>query len=211
MIQQTEAKRALIIVDVQNDFCTGGSLCVADNEQIFPVIDRLRNAEGPKKFDYVFRTRDWHPLNHASFQASNPGSQLFEKIILPDTGVEQVMWPTHCVQNTHGADWHPLCPLRPGEIVVDKGTLERVDSYSGFGSHPEDTGLLKELLAREVTEIYCVGLALDYCVGSTACDGAKNGFKTYLITDATKSVNPSTEALMLERLKAAGVILVTSD
>ena len=210
MIHSTQ-KRVLIIVDVQNDFCTGGSLCVTDNEQIFPVIERLRRNEGPKRFDYVFRTRDWHPSTHASFHANNPGSELFGKVILQDTGVEQVMWPTHCVQNTHGADWHPSCQLKPEEIVIDKGTLDRVDSYSGFGSHPEDTGLLKELQTRGVTEIYCVGLAFDYCVGSTACDGAKYGFKTYLITDATKSVSPSTEAAMLERLKEAGVILVTSD
>ena len=90
----TEKKTALIIVDMQNDFCTGGSLCVQENEATFPIINKLRK-EG--HFDYVFRTRDWHPQNHASFQINNPGSKLFEKIVLPDTGVEQVMWPSHCV------------------------------------------------------------------------------------------------------------------
>jgi len=125
---------ALIIVDVQNDFCTGGSLQVPDNEVIFPIIDKLRTN---CSFDVVVRTRDWHPASHASFQANNPGTKLFEMITLKDTGVEQVMWPTHCVQGTHGAEFHSDCELRENEIVVDKGTLERVDSYSGFGSAPE--------------------------------------------------------------------------
>ena len=102
------------------------------------------------------------------------------------------MWPTHCVQGTHGAEFHKDCALREGEVVIDKGTLERVDSYSGFGSPPEKTNLLQELQARGVTALYCVGLAYDYCVGSTAEDGAKLGFKTYLLTDAARSVSEQT-------------------
>ncbi len=103
-----------------------------------------------------------------------------------------------------------MCARREGEIVIDKGTLERVDSYSGFGSHPEKTNLFDQLSQRGVKTIYCVGLAYDYCVGSTAEDGAKLGFKTYLIRDATRSVDKTTEALMQERLKAAGVIEIES-
>ena len=98
------------------------------------------------------------------------------------------MWPTHCVQGTKGAEFHPGVPVRDDEIIIDKGTLERVDSYSGFGTAPEVTTLKAKLDSRGVTEIYVVGLAYDYCVGSTAVDGAKNGFKTYLLTDATRSV-----------------------
>ena len=97
------------------------------------------------------------------------------------------MWPTHCVQNTRGAEFHESVPVESDEIIVSKGMLERVDSYSGFGSPPETTTLKDELTSRGVTEVYCVGLAYDYCVGSTAVDAAKNGFKTYLLTDATKS------------------------
>ena len=199
---------ALIIVDVQNDFCTGGSLQVADNEMIFPIVDKLRTNGS---FDLVVRTRDWHPASHASFQANNPGTQLFEMITLADTGVQQVMWPTHCVQGTHGAEFHPLCELRENEIVVDKGTLERIDSYSGFGSAPEQTTLLATLRDRNIQNVVCVGLAYDYCVGSTACDAAKHGFVTTILQDATKSVAASTAEAMTKRLEEAGVQLVLSD
>ena len=121
------------------------------------------------------------------------------------------MWPVHCVQNTKGAEWHEKCEPRDGEVVVDKGTDKTVDSYSGFGTAPEKTILLDELKKEGITEIYCVGLAYDYCVGSTAEDGAKNGFKTYLVTDATKSVNEATAEPMKKRLADAGVIPITSE
>ena len=121
------------------------------------------------------------------------------------------MWPSHCVQGTRGAEFHPECPMLEGEILIDKGTLERVDSYSGFGTFTEQTPLLQELTKRGVSTIYCVGLAYDQCVGSTAEDGAKNGFKTYIIRDATRSVAKETEALMEKRLEAAQVIEIKSD
>jgi nicotinamidase/pyrazinamidase len=121
------------------------------------------------------------------------------------------MWPTHCVENSHGAQFHPDCPLTPNEIVVDKGTNDRVDSYSGFGSLPEVTNLQSLLDERHVKTIYCVGLAYDYCVGATAADGANLGYKTYLVRDATKSVAIASEEVMSHRLSQAGVIEVTSD
>ena len=102
------------------------------------------------------------------------------------------MWPTHCVQNTKGAEFHEAVPVQSDEIIISKGMLERVDSYSSFGSPPEDTGLNDQLKERNVTEVYCVGLAYDYCVGSTAEDAAKNGYKTYLLTDASRSVADAT-------------------
>ena len=106
------------------------------------------------------------------------------------------MWPDHCVQGTHGAEFHDQCQTREGDIVVDKGMDVRVDSYSGFGSLPEVTTLLADLRSKNVTKLFCVGLAYDYCVGSTAVDGAKNCFKTYLVSDATRSVAPpSAEAM----------------
>ena len=108
---------------------------------------------------------------------------------MQQTGVEQVMWPTHCVQQTYGAEFHPLCPLHQGEIVIDKGTITEVDSYSGFGSHPKKTNLLQELESRGIKTVYCVGLAYDYCVGSTAVDAATLGFQTFILKDATKSVS----------------------
>ena len=121
------------------------------------------------------------------------------------------MWPDHCVQGSDGAKFHPLCQPSDTDIIVDKGTDPRVDSYSGFGSAPEVTTLLADLQAKNVTKLYCVGLAYDYCVGSTAEDGAKNGFTTYLITDATRSVNSASAEAMSKRLQAAGVVEITSD
>ena len=116
------------------------------------------------------------------------------------------MWPVHCVQETKGAEWHEKCPQLDGEKVVSKGQDKTVDSYSGFGSPPEKTDLDELLKADGITEIYCVGLAYDYCVGSTAVDGAKNGYKTYLVMDATKSVMEATAEVMKKRLDDAGVI-----
>ena len=121
------------------------------------------------------------------------------------------MWPVHCVQGTKGAEFHEKCPVQDGEVIVDKGTDKTVDSYSGFGTPPEKTILLDELKKEGITEIYCVGLAYDYCVGSTAEDGAKNGFKTYLVTDAAKSVAAATAETMKTRLDAVGVIPITSE
>ena len=208
MEQQAAEKAALVIVDVQNDFCTGGSLCVPENEQIFEIINKLREDA---RFSHVFLTRDWHPTNHCSFHENNPGSELFKPITLPDTGMEQVMWPTHCVQDSQGAQFHKDLIRKESDIVVNKGMLDRVDSYSGFGSHPEKTTLESLLREREINTIYCVGLAYDYCVGSTAVDGAKLGFKTYLLTDATRSVAQPSHEAMDKRLQEAGVIQVKSD
>ena len=121
------------------------------------------------------------------------------------------MWPDHCVQESDGAKFHAKCQPDSAEVIVSKGMNERVDSYSGFGSAPEVTTLLAELQSKKVTKIYCVGLAYDYCVGSTALDGAKNGFKTYLITDATRAVADATAATMKKRLQEAGVTEITSQ
>ena len=135
-------------------------------------------------------TRDWHPANHASFQENNADTELFQSIVLPDTGVTQVMWPTHCVQNSHGAEFSAHLERHEDDVVISKGQLERTDSYSGFGTSPEKTDLADKLRAVGATHIYCVGLAYDYCVGATAADGTKEGFTTFLVSDATKSVAP---------------------
>ena len=194
---------------MQNDFCTGGSLCVPKNEEIFPVIEQLRGDGYSSQWKKVYFTRDWHPADHCSFQANHPGTELFSVITLP-TGVEQVMWPTHCVQGSKGAEFHEKCQNR-GEHIVSKGQDKTVDSYSGFGSPPEKTELLDELKKEGVTEVYCVGLAYDYCVGSTAEDAAKNGFKTFVVMDATRAVAPASAEAMKKRLDAVGVTEISLD
>ena len=130
---------ALIIVDVQNDFCTGGSLAVEGNEKIFPIINKLR--ELPMYEGRIFLTRDWHLKEHCSFQVNNPGSELFKSIVLEDTKETQVMWPVHCVQNTHGAEFHNDLVRKETDVVISKGFELRWDSYSGFGSTGEKTEL----------------------------------------------------------------------
>jgi nicotinamidase/pyrazinamidase len=132
-------KTALIIVDVQNDFCKGGSLEVPDANATIPLINKLRTLP---IFDLVVLTRDWHAETHCSFAANNPGTNVFETIRLPDTGVNQVMWPTHCIKGTHGAEFHKELKLnKEKDIIINKGQIDRVDSYSGFGSAPEKTEL----------------------------------------------------------------------
>ena len=121
------------------------------------------------------------------------------------------MWPDHCVQGSTGAQFHASCQPTDSDIIVSKGQDKSVDSYSGFGSLPEVTTLLADLQAKGVTKLYVVGLAYDYCVGSTACDGKKNGFTTYLVTDATKSVAAASAETMDKRVEEAGVIKITHD
>ena len=208
-MEGSSEKVALIIVDVQNDFCEGGSLAVKDASQILPQVNTLIEN---KLFSKVYFTADWHPSNHASFHENNPGTELFQTIVLEDTGKEQVMWPTHCVQESNGAEIHKDITVKDDHVLVKKGMLERVDSYSGFGSPPEDTGLAKMLQDDGITTVYVVGLAYDYCVGSTARDAAKNGYKTYVVMDATKGIATETSEEMKKVLDDLNVAeVMTAD
>jgi len=158
--------RALIVVDVQSDFCPGGALPVTDGDKIIPAVNELvsafENAGLP-----IFFTRDWHAGNHISFKA-NGGP-----------------WPPHCVQNTPGAGFHPSLAVPADAAVIDKGTLQAEDAYSGF----QGTDLARRLQRLHVKEIYVAGLATDYCVKNTVLDGVAQGFETYVITDCVKGVN----------------------
>lgn len=205
----TGDKAALFIVDVQNDFCEpSGSLAVKGSLEIIPLINKLR--ENPK-FDYIVTSRDWHPQNHCSF-ASNNGKPLFSLHVIPETGREQVMWPDHCVQGSEGAEFHKDLVRADTDINVLKGQLQWVETYSGFGSVDlgEDLGLVDKLKNLGVRDVYCCGLATDYCVGSTAVDAAKYGFNTFLIEDAARAVAEITEQGMKTKCDAAGVKWVKS-
>ncbi|CEL94160.1 unnamed protein product [Vitrella brassicaformis CCMP3155] len=200
-------KAALIIVDVQNDFCEGGSLAVNEAEEILPVINSLRDKP---LFDCVILTCDWHPLDHCSFAANHPGAELFTVKKLPDTGVDQMMWPVHCVAHSVGAAFHPQLKRCAGDLIVRKGLDKTVDSYSGFGSAPEKTELLQLLKDRGIQTVYTVGLATDYCVGSTALDAAKNGFETYVVLNACRGVAQCTTDSMKQKLQEANVKIIQS-
>lgn len=198
---------ALLIIDLQNDFCEGGSLAVPGASEIVYPINSLK-ASG--KFDFVFLSQDWHPIDHVSFQENHPGSKLFHQILVEETGLHQIMWPVHCVQGTYGAEFHPLLSRQDSDLVVRKGTARMYDSYSAFGCKQDPTSLVDDLRARGVTKVYTCGLAYDYCVGSTACDAVANGFETYILTDLTKGIASDTMEVMTKKCQDIDVRLVSS-
>ncbi len=175
--------KALIIVDVQNDFCPGGALPVPEGDSVVEVINRIQPA-----FDLVVATQDWHPADHGSFAANHPGSRPGEQIDL--AGLPQILWPVHCVQGTPGAELHPRLDRSRIARVFPKGTDPSVDSYSGFfdNGRRSSTGLGEYLNQHGVTDVYVCGLATDYCVKATGLDAVGLGFKTYLIEDACRGV-----------------------
>jgi len=199
--------KAFLIVDVQNDFCPGGALAVKDGDKIIPIINRLED-----KFDLILATQDWHPKDHGSF-ASVSGRPVYDKIKL--SGLDQTLWPDHCVQGTNGAELHPDLRKDKIEKIFRKGTDRTFDSYSGFfdNGHKKDTGLGDYLKARGVSEVYIAGLTTDYCVRYSALDSNSLGFKTYVIQDACRAVNisPDDSDKALEELRINGVKVITSD
>lgn len=172
--------KTLIIVDVQIDFMPGGALEVQEGDRIVPVINKIL-----PKFELVVATQDWHPASHKSFAANHQGLKEFELIDL--NGLEQKLWPPHCIQGTPGANFHPELDLRPVEAIFRKGMEEGIDSYSGFfdNGHKKNTGLAGYLKAKGADDLYFCGLAADICVYYTIKDALKEGFKTTLIEDAT--------------------------
>jgi len=197
----------LIIVDVQRDFCPGGALPVPEGNQVVPVINRLM-----RRFDRVVATQDWHPPGHLSFAANHPGKKPGDVILLG--GLEQVLWPVHCVQHTPGADFHPELDRSRIHRVFQKGTDPEIDSYSGFfdNGRRRSTGLEQYLRGEGVEEVYICGLATDYCVRWTALDAVRLGFTTYVIEDACRGVNlrPGDVAAALDQMRQAGVQLISS-
>jgi len=174
---------ALILVDIQNDFSPSGSLPVPEGDQVISPINKLQ-----PHFDLVVATKDWHPLNHKSFareHGKNPG----DKILL--NGIEQILWPVHCVQHSSGAEFIPGLDTKLIDQIFNKGMDKYVDSYSGFfdNDHKTQTGLNAYLKQKGVHEVYLTGLATDYCVKFTAKDALMLGYETYIIQDATRGVN----------------------
>ncbi len=197
---------ALLIIDVQNDFCPGGSLPVAGGFDIVPVINELQPL-----FNLVIATKDWHPKDHSSF-AANHGKQPGEVILLD--GQEQILWPAHCVQGTPGAEYAPgLDTMRIAQVFF-KGIDPAIDSYSGFfdNGHRRATGLAEYLKARGITAVYVVGLATDYCVKWTALDAQQLGFGTTVVLDACRGVNlkPGDVDRAIEEMTTAGIRLIES-
>ena len=199
--------KALILVDIQNDFLPGGALAVPRGDEIISIANQLQFI-----FDIVVATQDWHPADHGSFAANHPGRKLYEQIDLD--GLPQTLWPIHCVQNTRGAELAPTILRERIEKVFQKGTDPGIDSYSGFfdNGHRKSTGLGEWLKERGVAEVFGCGLATDYCVKFTALDAVQFGFKTALIEDASRGVNlrPTDVTEAIAEMKRAGVQVVNS-
>ena len=180
-------KTALIIVDIQKDFCPGGALAVSQGDEIVKTINELQL----KNYDLIITTQDFHPKNHKSFASNNQGKKIGELGEL--NGQAQVMWPDHCVQGTEGVGFHPELNLTKVNKNFTKGSNPGVDSYSGFFDNDKksSTGLGEYLKENNISKVDVVGLALDYCVKATALDAKNLGFDTSVILDATKAVNLS--------------------
>jgi nicotinamidase/pyrazinamidase len=201
------SNKALIIVDVQNDFCPGGALAVAEGDQIVPVINKIA-----PQFDVVVATKDWHPKGHVSFASSHEGHEVGETIEID--GLEQVMWPDHCIPGTKGAELHPNLDTFPINMILHKGTRLELDSYSGFREtdRETETGLKHYLKGLNVSEVTVCGLATDYCVFFTAMDSLEAGFATSVVTDASRGIDRPEGNLdrTINEMKDAGITLVTS-
>jgi nicotinamidase/pyrazinamidase len=179
-----DATTALIVVDVQTDFCPGGRLAVPDGDAVVPVVNSLA-----KRFRTVVLTQDWHPPGHSSFASSHPGRAAFETMTMAYG--PQVLWPDHCIWNTPGAAFHPGLDLPHAQAVIRKGCRAEVDSYSGFkeADRRTPTGLAGYLRERAISRAVVVGLATDFCVNWTAQDAAGLGLRTFVVEDACRAID----------------------
>ena len=196
----------LIVVDVQYDFLPGGSLAVAGGDEIVPLINTLS-----ARFTNVVLTQDWHPKNHISFASQHPGKAPFELIELPYG--KQVLWPDHCVWDTHGAKLSADLDIPHGQLIIRKGYNRAVDSYSGFreADRKTPTGLAGYLADRKLETIFIAGLATDFCVAWTALDAIAAGHKTFVIEDASRAIDANGSlAQAWSDLQSAGVKRVMS-
>lgn len=198
--------KTLIIVDAQNDFMPGGALEVREGDRIVPVINKII-----PKFELVLATQDWHPAEHKSFAINHPNRKEFEVIDL--NGIEQKLWPAHCIQGTPGADFHPDLKLNSVEAIFRSAMDVEVDSYSGFydNAHLKSTGLAGFLREKEADDLYFCGLAADICVYYTIKDALAEGFKATLIEDATVPLIQEDYEKVRKDILARGGKIITSE
>jgi nicotinamidase/pyrazinamidase len=197
--------KALIMVDLQNDFLPGGALPVPRGDEVVGLANELK-----RDFPLVLATQDWHPPNHGSFAANHREKKPGDRIVLD--GIEQILWPVHCVANTAGADFAPALDRSGIAQIFRKGTDPRIDSYSAFfdNAHRRSTGLGEYLREQAVSEIYLLGLALDYCVKFSVLDARQLGFNTHVIVAACRGINlqPTDVDDALDEMKCAGAKLL---
>lgn len=198
--------KTLVIIDVQNDFIPGGSLAIDNGDRIIPVINQLQ-----EKFDLIIATQDWHPKDHMSFASNHSDKRPFEKAVVQ--GMEETLWPDHCVQGTQGAEFHPELHTNRIAAIFRKGMDPQVDSYSGFydNHHKISTGLSGYLREKGVTKLHFCGLAADICVYFTIKDAISEGFSAILIDDASQPLNSDDYESIKKRLAAKGVKIKNSQ
>lgn len=198
----------LIVIDVQNDFCPGGALAVADGDAVIALIHRVA-----KRFEHVVLTQDWHTRDHFSFASVHAGKKPYEQI---EVGYGmQTLWPDHCVQQTFGAEFHPALKLAKAELILRKGFRREIDSYSAFFENDRTTatGLGGYLRERGLTRVFLAGLAYDYCVGYSALDARRLGFEAVVLKDACRAIDLNGSVAAREReFASAGVeVMNTGD
>jgi len=197
----------LIIVDLQNDFLPGGALPVPHGDEVIPLANELQ-----RKFELVLATKDWHPPDHGSFAANHPGKKPGDRIVLD--GIEQILWPVHCVQNTRGAEFALSFETSRVAHIFHKGIDPKIDSYSTFfdNAHRRHTGLADYLKKRSIKDIYLMGLALDYCVRYSALDARQLGLNTYVIVDGCRGIELESGDISraLNEMKRVGAVLLKS-
>ena len=195
--------KTLVLVDIQNDFLKDGSLAVPEGEKIIKPINKII-----KQYDLVIATKDWHPKNHISFASNHPDKKIGD--IINVNGVDQVLWPDHCIQNSYGSDFPEQLDISKLAKVVYKGSDANIDSYSGFfdNGHFRSTGLSDYLKSKDVYKIDYVGLATDYCLKYTAIDSVSEGFKTRVLINCIKGIEEKGCELALNEMKSKGIELI---
>jgi len=200
-------KRALVMVDLQNDFCKGGHLAVPGGDEVIPLANQLQ-----QRFDLIVASQDWHPQDHTSFAVNHPGSAVGDVLLIDH--MTQILWPEHCVQNSHGASFHPDLDTHKITKIFHKGAQKNIDSYSAFfdNAHDQSTGLGEYLNNKNVKDVYIIGLATDYCVKYSTLDALKLGFSVYVIEDACRGVGLKNDdiANAYNEMRAAGAKIIRS-
>ena len=196
----------LLIIDVQNDFCPGGALAVADGDAVIDVIHRIAPS-----FEHIILTQDWHPAGHSSFASAHPGKQPFEQIELSYGA--QTLWPDHCIQGSKGAEFHPALHVPRAELILRKGYRPQIDSYSAFFENDRvtPTGLAGYLEERNLSRVFLAGLAYDYCVGYSAVDACRVGLPAFVLRDACRAIGLGGSVAAIEaEFAKAGVVVIDS-
>jgi nicotinamidase/pyrazinamidase len=200
-------KNALLVVDVQNDFCPGGALAIHEGDKVIPVINQIQPI-----FDTIIATRDWHPSNHVSFAVNHPGKNVYD--VMDINGISQVLWPLHCVSGSMGAAFHPDLEMERVKLILHKGLNPAIDSYSVFLENDKitPTGMDGFLRSLAITRIFLCGLATDYCVLYSALDAISFGFETFVVIDACCGVDVPERNIekAIRLMKSSGVKIMSS-